>query len=349
MKTIPIEQISVELSPVVRAGVSDDVVDDYANIYCAGQSLPEPVVFIDEQGGILLADGRHRIEAASKAGFETIKCEVHQGGYADALRFALSANSQHGLRRTNADKRVCVLAALKEWPDLSYRKLAELCDVDDKTVAAIKSSIIESAEIRTNNFKTVGIKPEKEAKVSARQDDEFEVEYAAPVPPPVAVAAPASTMKPLSVPDPIRRRIDEIVREACKLQYSDPGYRHLVSMLLGLQKSIQLELPGMADQFPAKTKARGTQDEVVTFCQSIGLLADDGHWFYFKAQGCGWKNNGKAIVDWQDTCRAWQLQKIFPSQKPVRGQFGNGAPAAAKPAYSPDKELASLKRRGLID
>ena len=48
------------------------------------------------------------------------------------------------------------------------------------------------------------------------------------------------------------------------------------------------------------------------------LTADDGHWFFDKAEGCGWKNAGKAIVDWKMPCRAWAKARIFPSQQVQR-------------------------------
>src|SRR6266446_2693416 len=42
------------------------------------------------------------------------------------------------LRRTNADKRNCVVAALKEFPDLSNRAIAERCAVSDMLVGDVR-------------------------------------------------------------------------------------------------------------------------------------------------------------------------------------------------------------------
>ena len=52
-----------------------------------------------------LADGFHRFWAAKEAGLTEIYEEIHPGTLRDAILFSLSANSKHGLRRTNADKR----------------------------------------------------------------------------------------------------------------------------------------------------------------------------------------------------------------------------------------------------
>jgi len=43
------------------------------------------------------------------------------------------------VRRTNADKRNCVVAALKEFPDLSNRALAERCGVSDMLVGNVRN------------------------------------------------------------------------------------------------------------------------------------------------------------------------------------------------------------------
>lgn len=64
-----------------------------------------------------------------------------------------------------------------------------------------------------------------------------------------------------------------------------------------------------------KYKAKGTLQEVIEYCTSRNLPESDGQWFFDKAEGCGWKNGGKAIVDWQATVRAWSASKYFPSQK----------------------------------
>ncbi|OGV61314.1 MAG: hypothetical protein A2498_00905 [Lentisphaerae bacterium RIFOXYC12_FULL_60_16] len=49
-----------------------------------------------------------------------------------------TVSDANGLRRTNADKRRCVEIALKEWPKLSSRAVAELCGVAPNTVEAAR-------------------------------------------------------------------------------------------------------------------------------------------------------------------------------------------------------------------
>jgi hypothetical protein len=60
---------------------------------------------------------------------------------------------------------------------------------------------------------------------------------------------------------------------------------------------------------------KGSRDEVIGFCISLGLSKDDAEWFFDKCEGCGWKNAGKPILDWKATVRAWKRICVFPSQK----------------------------------
>jgi hypothetical protein len=56
----------------------------------------------------------------------------------------------------------------------------------------------------------------------------------------------------------------------------------------------------------------------------INVPRGDAEWFWHKCEGCGWKNNGKAIVDWHATIRAWKLAGYLPSQR--NGQVKGDGP-----------------------
>ena len=87
--------------------------------------FPAIVVFSDGQE-YWLADGFHRVLAAREAGLEEIPAEVRSGGQRDALLFSISANSEHGFPRSNADKRNAVLLLLRdaEWCQWSDHEIA---------------------------------------------------------------------------------------------------------------------------------------------------------------------------------------------------------------------------------
>ena len=72
--------------------------------------------------------------AARQLGLLDILADIRPGGRIDALKAALSANSAHGIRRTNQDKRRAVEIALREFGKLSSRQIAELCGVSTDMV-----------------------------------------------------------------------------------------------------------------------------------------------------------------------------------------------------------------------
>jgi hypothetical protein len=81
------------------------------------------------------------------------------------------------------------------------------------------------------------------------------------------------------------------------------------------------ELPGMAEK-PTQFE-KPTLDQVQCFCAMVNVSRADAEWFWHKCEGCGWKNSGKAIVDWKATIRAWKLACYFPNQRAAR-VWGNG-------------------------
>jgi hypothetical protein len=70
-----------------------------------GTPFPPVIVFHRPNEDYYLADGWHRIEAARRSGRASIMAEVREGGLRDAILYSSGANTDHGLRRTSADKR----------------------------------------------------------------------------------------------------------------------------------------------------------------------------------------------------------------------------------------------------
>ena len=141
---IACHQISIEKIDqkklLLRHELNRDVVEEYTELIQSGASFPPPKVFHDEAGYFLL-DGLHRIEAHRQAGETKVEVELWQGSRDDAVRFALSANATHGLRRTNADKRACIRTAIREFPSISDREIARICGVDHKTTGRVRQEL----------------------------------------------------------------------------------------------------------------------------------------------------------------------------------------------------------------
>lgn len=130
-----INQIRRDGGTQARAELNENTINDYQMEMKSGAKFPPVVVFYDGES-YWLADGFHRVEAALRAGFVKIHAEVKQGTRRDAILYSVQANSSHGLRRTNEDKRRAVRMLLEddEWCKWSDREIARRCGVSHQFV-----------------------------------------------------------------------------------------------------------------------------------------------------------------------------------------------------------------------
>lgn len=119
--------------------------DEYAHAMREGAEFPAVIVYYDN-AQYWLADGFHRVEAAKAAGLDTVRADVRQGGRRDAILHACGANADHGVRRTNADKRRAVELLLKdeEWRAKGNRWIARQCVVGEATVRRVFAELSAS-------------------------------------------------------------------------------------------------------------------------------------------------------------------------------------------------------------
>ena len=157
MKTVNINAIIIDKGTQSRAQISEETVTDYAEAMQDGDQFPAITVFYD---GVeyYLADGFHRLHAVRRLGKTSIQANVEQGTLRDAILFSLGANANHGLRRTNADKRKCVMTLLEdfEWQSLTNSEIAQYCHVSPQLVAAVKAELsggVKVSSVITNTPK----------------------------------------------------------------------------------------------------------------------------------------------------------------------------------------------------
>jgi hypothetical protein len=119
-----------------------ETIDDYASAMTFGLQFPPIVVFYDGRD-YWTADGFHRLAAAQRTKARTITAEVIKGTKRDALLYAVGANAQHGLPRTNADKRhaVGILLVDAQWKQWSDREISRRCAVSDRFVNEVRDSL----------------------------------------------------------------------------------------------------------------------------------------------------------------------------------------------------------------
>lgn len=131
----------------VRAAMNPAAIAEIKRLIDEGRAneLPAIEVFFDKRT-YHIADGWHRFEAHFEAGLESIFARVQPGSERDARMFACGANTKHGVRRTQADRRraVEIVLADQEWSTKSSRLIAEHVGVSHTFVDKVREDRAES-------------------------------------------------------------------------------------------------------------------------------------------------------------------------------------------------------------
>jgi hypothetical protein len=142
VKHLKLSLIRTDGGTQMRASIDKDVYFEYRDIWKNGGKFDPIDVFYDG-AEYWLADGFHRFYGAREAQLEKIEANVHQGTQRDAILFAAGANSRHGMRRTNADKRRSVEALLSddEWVKWTDTKIAASALVSINFVGVVRKQL----------------------------------------------------------------------------------------------------------------------------------------------------------------------------------------------------------------
>jgi len=172
-KLIYLADIDLKNSPPVRAQLRADVVDEYAEYYKARVPMPLPHLFMAKnEKWYLVADGLHRIHAQAKLGRKAVEAEIHEGTFEEALKFALLANTRHGLRRSNEDKRQCIISALRLYPTASNAQIAAMAAVDDHSVAKVRTAMEQDNQLPEAPVRTAADGKKRKASLSRKSEIE---------------------------------------------------------------------------------------------------------------------------------------------------------------------------------
>lgn len=138
---LEIARIRLDGGTQPRAKLDERVIAEYAEEMKNGATFPPVDVFYD---GVdyWLADGYHRVNACVEADILVIDAKVHQGTRRDAVLFSVGVNAEHGLRRTNEDKRRAVTTLMEdaEWRQWSNYEVARRCHVSEFLVRSLRES-----------------------------------------------------------------------------------------------------------------------------------------------------------------------------------------------------------------
>ena len=142
IQTLMINQITVDHGLQSREAIHDATVKEYQEAIESTSELPPVTVFHDGKD-YYLADGFHRMQAHKNLGRDRINTKLMSGSRRDAFLHALSANAEHGLRRSQSDKRRAVQMALQddEIGKQTNREIAKLCKVSHTFVNSTLESL----------------------------------------------------------------------------------------------------------------------------------------------------------------------------------------------------------------
>jgi len=148
-KRVNIDLIRQDGGTQARECMNPEAIQEYASSMSEGAEFPPVILFFDGQV-YWLGDGFHRVAAARQAKQKAIQAEVHDGGFREALLFAVGANANHGLRRTNADKRRAVSRLLDdpEWGQWSDREISRRCGVSNQFVSNLRAERVSTVDTK---------------------------------------------------------------------------------------------------------------------------------------------------------------------------------------------------------
>ena len=203
MSTHPLEleRLRLDGGTQPRSELVEPTVQAYMDAMERGIEFP-PIVACYDGTSYWLVDGFHRVEAAALSGLVTLPAIIHQGTQADAQWMSFGVNAEHGLPRSNADKRRAVEAALRHEKGQSFsdRAIAEHCRVNNRFVGIVRAEL----GIRCVPYTPDGIRCEPFAPETRTGRDGKSYPVAAkpatPPPPPPADPAPVGEASPSDKP-----------------------------------------------------------------------------------------------------------------------------------------------------
>jgi alkylated DNA repair dioxygenase AlkB len=189
-ETVPLDRITTE-GTQARAALSETIIHEYAEALARGDAFPPIEVYFDETT-YWLADGFHRVNAAKIAGHTTIAAVVRTGGTREALLHAVSANEEHGYRRTDADRRhaVRLLLADAAWREWNNSAIARQCRVSEFLVRTLRRELEPPQDTQEPSKRTKRV--QRGGKTYTMRTGRIGSATAAKLPPMAARTAPAS-------------------------------------------------------------------------------------------------------------------------------------------------------------
>lgn len=139
-----------------REKINEEHVSELVEIMKTGKKLP-PIDVYHDGTEHWVSDGFHRVMAHTREDKRTIRANVHKGTRQDAIKASIGSNTEHGLKRTNGDKRKAVEMALREFPELSDMAIAEMAVVTREYALRVRHEIAPQPVIRSQVETRIGV------------------------------------------------------------------------------------------------------------------------------------------------------------------------------------------------
>lgn len=137
-KALSIDLLRIDADTQARVKISEETVDDYAEVIGNDPTWSMGTIHVFHDGtDYFVADGFHRTLAAIRVNRASLPCKIHKGTAKDARIFGMTANDQHGLRMSQADKRSCVEWLLDNGGKMTQKEVAAKAGVSIRMVSGV--------------------------------------------------------------------------------------------------------------------------------------------------------------------------------------------------------------------
>ena len=288
-KSIQLSAIRIDGGTQSREALNQATVAEYAEAMTEGVTFPPITLFFDGSNHWLV-DGFHRYFAAKQVGFTDMPAEVRDGTQLDAQWASYTANKDHGLRRSNADKRKAVMGALAHpyGKAKSDNQIAKELGVHHSTVGDIRRSLADSASdvpaertYTTKHGTTAVMKTDKigKAKPAVRSV------ASAPAPAKAAPAPASAAPAPLPVAEPandadtgqsLEELIEEIQREnellhaRLKAMEADDTKAELHKALLQRDHAVRQQSEAMDKAHKSQDREKWSKRQLMRCGKAVG-------------------------------------------------------------------------------
>jgi hypothetical protein len=139
VRELPIWKVQIDPTLQPRAQQSEEAIFRYSLSLARGDLFKPIDVFLVD-GNYLLVDGGHRLAAYQLEYRDTIPATIHPGGREKAVIFAASANTKHGVPRSDKDMYRAVENVLRnpETGRWSNNRIAKECQVSHPFVGKVR-------------------------------------------------------------------------------------------------------------------------------------------------------------------------------------------------------------------